>query len=152
MAESDSAKRAGPAPEAPDQTSGIDRLAEEALASASAAADALRAQVESGAAANLELPSFDAPGARGAARPGTLELLDDVSLDVRIELGRTQMYVEDVLRLGPDSVVELDKPAGEPVDIYVNDRHVARGEVLVLDDNFCIRVSEIIGSGEVTAP
>jgi flagellar motor switch protein FliN/FliY len=54
------------------------------------------------------------------------------------------MFVEDVLRLNEDSVIELDKLAGDPVDIYVNDRHVARGEVLVVNDNFCVRVSEII--------
>jgi flagellar motor switch protein FliN/FliY len=70
--------------------------------------------------------------------------LDDVTLRVKIELGRTQMYVEDVLRLNTNSVVELDKAAGDPVDIYVNDRHVARGEVLVLNENFCVRVSEIL--------
>ena len=72
-------------------------------------------------------------------------MLGDVDLDVRIELGRTQMLVDDVLRLSPESVVELDKAAGDPVDIYVNGRHVARGEVLVLNENFCVRVSEIVG-------
>ena len=55
------------------------------------------------------------------------------------------MLVDDVLRLSPESVVELDKAAGDPVDIYVNGRHVARGEVLVLNENFCVRVSEIVG-------
>ncbi len=81
----------------------------------------------------------------GAQAPrGELRLLDDVDLDVRIELGRTRMLVEDVLRLGPDSVVELDKAAGDPVDIYVNGRHIARGEVLVVNENFCVRVSEIL--------
>jgi flagellar motor switch protein FliN/FliY len=54
------------------------------------------------------------------------------------------MLVEDVLRLGEGSVVELDKLAGDPVDVYVNDRAVARGEVLVLNDNFCVRISEIL--------
>jgi flagellar motor switch protein FliN/FliY len=73
-----------------------------------------------------------------------LELLDDVDLDVKIELGRTQMFIEDVLRLGPGSVVPLDKLAGDPVDIYVNDRLVARGEVLVLNDNFCVRINDIL--------
>lgn len=73
-----------------------------------------------------------------------IDLLRDVNLQVRIELGRTRMLVEDVLRLAPDSVVELDKAAGDPVDIYVNGRHIARGEVLVLNDAFCVRVSEII--------
>ena len=55
------------------------------------------------------------------------------------------MLVDDVLKLSPDSVVELDKAAGDPVDIFVNGRHVARGEVLVLNENFCVRVSEIVG-------
>lgn len=79
-----------------------------------------------------------------AALGGGIDLLNDVSLQVRVELGRTTMLVEDVLRLGADSVVELDKSAGDPIDIYVNGRHIARGEVLVLNENFCVRVSEII--------
>jgi flagellar motor switch protein FliN/FliY len=74
----------------------------------------------------------------------TLGLLSDVQLQVRIELGRTRMYVEDVLQLGDGAVVELDKLAGDPVDVFVNDRHVARGEVLVLNDSFCVRISEIL--------
>ncbi|BAM04513.1 flagellar motor switch protein FliN [Phycisphaera mikurensis] len=73
-----------------------------------------------------------------------LELLGDVELDVSIELGRTSMLVEDVLKLRDGSVVELDKLAGDPVDVFVNGRRVARGEVLVLNDNFCIRVSEVL--------
>lgn len=85
----------------------------------------------------------DASKAKPAAAAG-IDLLRDVNLQVRIELGRTRMLVEDVLRLAPDSVVELDKAAGDPVDIYVNGRHIARGEVLVLNDAFCVRVSEII--------
>lgn len=77
-------------------------------------------------------------------KPEGIDLLSDVNLQVKIELGRTRMVVEDVLRLGEGSVVELDKLAGDPVDVYVNDRHVARGEVLVLNDNFCVRINEII--------
>jgi flagellar motor switch protein FliN/FliY len=73
-----------------------------------------------------------------------IDMLDDVQLDVKIELGRTDMYIEDVLRLGVGSVVELDKLAGDPVDIFVNDRLIARGEVLVLNDNFCVRINHII--------
>ncbi|MCB9848444.1 MAG: flagellar motor switch protein FliN [Phycisphaeraceae bacterium] len=73
-----------------------------------------------------------------------IDILSDVDLNVKIELGRTKMLVEDVLRLSDGAVVELDKLAGDPVDIYVNDRHVARGEVLILNDNFCVRVSEIL--------
>jgi flagellar motor switch protein FliN/FliY len=77
-----------------------------------------------------------------------IELLSDVDLHVTIELGRTEMLVEDVLKLGNGSVVELDKLAGDPVDVHVNDRLVARGEVLVLNDNFCIRISEIVANIE----
>jgi len=73
-----------------------------------------------------------------------IDILSDVDLKVKIELGRTRMLVEDVLKLSDGSVVELDKLAGDPVDIFVNDRHVARGEVLILNDNFCVRVSEIL--------
>ncbi len=73
-------------------------------------------------------------------------------MQVRIELGRTRMLVQDVLRLDTGSVVELDKLAGDPVDIYVNERLVARGEVLVLNDNFCVRINEIVSiPSEVTA-
>lgn len=78
------------------------------------------------------------------AQQKAIELLSDVNLDVKIELGRTRMLVEDVLKLGEGAVVELDKLAGDPVDIFVNNRHVARGEVLVLNDSFCVRVSEIL--------
>ena len=80
-----------------------------------------------------------------------LELLGDVDLDVSIELGRTEMLVEDVLKLGTGSVVELDKLAGDPVDVYVNGRRMARGEVLVLNDNFCIRISEVVSDLEEQA-
>ncbi len=79
-----------------------------------------------------------APSSKG------IDLLSDVNLNVKIELGRTRMLVEDVLKLNEGAVVELDKLAGDPVDVYVNDRHIARGEVLVLNDNFCVRINEII--------
>ena len=81
----------------------------------------------------------------------TLELMRDVQLDMTIELGRTHMQLEDVLKLRQGSVVALDKLAGDPADIYVNGRLVARGEVLVLNDNFCIRVAELI-VGESACP
>jgi flagellar motor switch protein FliN/FliY len=78
--------------------------------------------------------------------PHTMDLLSDVELDLRIELGRTQMRLEDVLHLRGGSVVSLDKLAGDPVDIYVNGRLIAHGEVLVMNDNFCIRVTELVSS------
>jgi flagellar motor switch protein FliN/FliY len=86
------------------------------------------------------------PGAPASSDNATLDLIRDVDLDLKIELGRTHMYLEDVLRLRKGSVVPLDKLAGDPVDIYVNGRLIARGEVLVLNDNFCVRVAELITS------
>ncbi len=74
-----------------------------------------------------------------------IDLLGEVEMDLRIELGRTQMRLEDVLQLRGGSVVALDKLAGDPVDVFVNGRLIARGEVLVMNDNFCIRVTELIG-------
>ena len=90
----------------------------------------------------LELPNFQQ--VMQDAQVSSIDLLRDVELNVKIELGRSRMLVEDVLRLGEGSVVELDKLAGDPVDVFVNDRLVARGEVLVLNDNFCVRVNEIV--------
>ena len=73
-------------------------------------------------------------------------LLSDVELDMRIELGRTVMRLEEVLLLRSGSVVALDKLAGDPVDVFVNGRLIARGEVLVMNDNFCVRVTELVGA------
>jgi len=73
-----------------------------------------------------------------------LEFLMDVSLQVAVELGRTQMTVREVLGLTPGSVIELSKIAGEPVDIIVNGKPMARGEVVVIDDMFGVRVTDII--------
>ena len=101
-------------------------------------------QVIGNAAVPMEFPEFRRNEDPFKDDPTGLSMLGDVTLNVKIELGRTLMYVEDVLRLNEHSIVELDKAAGDPVDIYVNDRHVARGEVLVVNDNFCVRVSEII--------
>jgi flagellar motor switch protein FliN/FliY len=91
----------------------------------------------------------DFGGSPASSEKATLELLRDVDLEVRIELGRTQMYLEDVLKLKRGAVVPLDKLAGDPVDVYVNGRLIARGEVLVLNDNFCVRVAELLTSDDV---
>jgi flagellar motor switch protein FliN/FliY len=81
----------------------------------------------------------DAP----TSRP--LDLLADVEMQVTAELGRTRMTVRDLLALTPGSVVELDRLAGSPVDVLVNGTLVARGEVVVIDEEFGVRISEIIG-------
>jgi flagellar motor switch protein FliN/FliY len=117
-----------------------------AIAEEKAAAEAAALRAAAPAALPLEevaLPEFGEDElVSEATQP--ISLLHDVQLHVKIELGRTHMFIEDVLRLGEGSVVELDRLAGDPVDVYVNGRLVARGEVLVLNDNFCVRVSEII--------
>ena len=119
------------------QQADTDLIVEQALADAQASLDEMQTTLRSG----TSLADF------GEAATG-IELLSDVDLQVTIELGRTEMLVEDVLRLQPGSVVELDKLAGDPVDVFVNGRLVARGEVLVLNDNFCIRISEIVANLE----
>ena len=91
----------------------------------------------------------DFAGSTPTTDKATLELLRDVELDLKIELGRTQMHLEEVLKLRKGAVVPLDKLAGDPVDVYVNGRLIARGEVLVLNDNFCVRVAELITGDEV---
>lgn len=93
----------------------------------------------------FEIPP--APASQGGAE-AKIDLLMDVALNVRVELGRTRMYVEDILKLGDGAVVELDKLAGDPVDVLVNDQLVARGEILVLNENFCVRITEIVDPKE----
>jgi flagellar motor switch protein FliN/FliY len=91
----------------------------------------------------IEFAPFS-PGARPGERVSDFDLLNDVVLTVRAELGRTHITIEDILKLGAGSLVELNKLAGEPIDLYVNDRLIARGEVVVVDENFGVRVTEII--------
>ena len=96
----------------------------------------------------FELADFS--GSPPSTEAATLQLVRDVQLDLRIELGRTHMHLEEVLKLKKGAVVPLDKLAGDPVDVYVNGRLIARGEVLVLNDNFCVRVTELV-AGESAA-
>jgi len=120
-----------------------------ALAAAMAAVNQLQGVADS---AGVQIGTDDAEpfvspelqdSASGDSKTG-MDLLADVHMNVRIELGRTKMFVEDVLKLKDGAVVELDKLAGDPVDVFVNERKVARGEVLVLNDLFCVRISEIV--------
>jgi flagellar motor switch protein FliN/FliY len=90
----------------------------------------------------VQFQPFDGEAEAGSGT--NLDLLLDVSLRVSVELGRTELAIKEVLALGPGSVVELDKLAGEPVDILVNNRLIAKGEVVVVDENFGVRVTDII--------
>ncbi len=91
-----------------------------------------------------ELPA----GARGAPGGGSLETLLDVSLPVAIEFGRTHMTVQEVLELGSGSVIQLDRMVGEPIDIYISDRKLAEGEVVVIGEHFGVRITRIVAGNE----
>nr|1YAB_A Chain A, chemotaxis protein [Thermotoga maritima MSB8]1YAB_B Chain B, chemotaxis protein [Thermotoga maritima MSB8] len=77
-----------------------------------------------------------------------LELLLDIPLKVTVELGRTRMTLKRVLEMIHGSIIELDKLTGEPVDILVNGKLIARGEVVVIDENFGVRITEIVSPKE----
>ena len=74
-----------------------------------------------------------------------MSVIGDIELDVTLELGRAELMIEDLLALRAGSVVTLDKEAGEPIDILANGKLVARGEVIVVDDKFCVRICEVVG-------
>jgi flagellar motor switch protein FliN/FliY len=95
---------------------------------------------------------FDELGAASNA-PNEIPLsqLMDLTLPVSIELGRTTLSVQDVLRLGRGSVVQLDRLAGEPIDIFIGDRRFAEGEVVVLGEHFGIRLTRIVARKAVEA-
>lgn len=112
--------------------------------------------------AGLEMPSGGGASATfnplppfGSSRNGSvsdeshgLDILMDIPLEISVELGRTKMVVKEVVDLGVGSIVEIEKAAGEPVDILVNGRLVARGEVVVIEDNFGVRITEILNPRE----
>ena len=77
-----------------------------------------------------------------------IDMLLEVELDVTIELGRKRMTIQEVLQLGKGSIIELSKLAGEPVDIFVNQKKLAQGEVVVVDENFAIRITNLIEKSE----
>lgn len=96
------------------------------------------------------LPRLEEGGAarHSASDSEGLSLLMDIPLEISVELGRVRMLVKDVVELGNGSIVEIDKAAGEPVDVMVNGRLVARGEVVVIEDNFGVRLTEILNPQE----
>ena len=83
------------------------------------------------------------------AQPYNLELLMDVELDVVIELGRTRKPIRDVLRFTPGSVIELNKLAGETVDVFISDRLIAKGEVILFEESLGVRVTSIVTTEEL---
>ena len=84
----------------------------------------------------------------GGTTSGNIDLIVDIPVRVTVELGRTRKKIGEVLALGPGSIVELNKMAGEPVDVLVNGKLVARGEVVVIDESFGVRVTEVVSRAE----
>lgn len=80
--------------------------------------------------------------------PRNLEFILDVTLQVSVEVGRCRMTVQDLLQLGQGSVIELTKLAGEPLDIYINERPIARGEAVIVNEKFGVRITDIISQAE----
>lgn len=105
-------------------------------------APAGRSMAQSPKVQPVAFEEFNKPSSR--ASTGNLDLILGISLEVKVELGRTHMKVKDILELGSGSVIELDKLAGEPVELFVNDHLFAKGEVIVIDENFGIRITDIV--------
>ncbi|MBI5194318.1 MAG: flagellar motor switch protein FliN [Nitrospirae bacterium] len=98
---------------------------------------------------NTKVAGFAPLKAAGVA-PGmnNLDFLLDVSLNLSVNIGSTRMLIKDLLQLGQGSIIELNKIAGEPMDVLVNDRLIARGEVVVVNDKFGIRLTDIMSPTE----
>ena len=87
----------------------------------------------------------------GMYQPENIDLIMDVPLEVTVELGRTSKSISEILDFGPGKIIELNKLAGEPIDVLVNGKHVARGEVVVIEESFAVRITEIVNAA-VKAP
>ena len=83
-----------------------------------------------------------------ASLEGPTDIVLDVAVKVTLEVGRARMTIREFLKLAPGSIVELERPAGDPLDVYVNDRLVAHGEVVMVNDRYGVRFTEAIGAGE----
>lgn len=95
----------------------------------------------------VEFSSFDETD-KTAEPPKNLDFILDIPLTISVELGRTKMVINDMLQLGQGSVIELAKLAGEPLDVYVNGKLMARGEVVLVNDKFGVRLTDIISPAE----
>ena len=92
---------------------------------------------------SVEMPDMSGAGDVAAAEPN-LDMIRDIQVSLTVELGRTDMLIEEILELTIGKVVELNKLAGEPLDILINGQLLARGEVVVVDENFGVRVTSIM--------
>lgn len=111
-------------------------------------AAALSEQTGPGGAQAPAFAELGGPAATAPAGSQNLDFLLDIPLDVTVELGRTSMIINKMLQLTQGSVVELDKAAGEPVEIFVNDKLLGKGEVIVVNERFGVRITEIISQAD----
>ncbi len=110
---------------------------------------AAEAMTEESSGDETNSKSEESEGQNEEGKNRNIQLLMDVYVEVTVELGRTTKTIKEILQLGEGSIIELeDKPSGEPVDILVNGRLIAKGEVVVIDENFGVRISEIIDPKE----
>jgi len=86
----------------------------------------------------------DATGGLGLRQPHSIDLIKDVQLQISVEVGRARMTIQDILQLGQGSVLELEKLAGEPLDIFVNGKHIAKGEAVIVNEKFGVRLTDIL--------
>jgi flagellar motor switch protein FliN/FliY len=100
----------------------------------------------------MDTPDAPAPNATptsSTSDSGGIERLRDVEVEVTVEIGRRRVRISEALRMGPGSTIELEKMAGEPLDVRVNGRLIARGEAVVVGDRYAVRIVELIGGGRV---
>ncbi|KPK90026.1 MAG: flagellar motor switch protein FliN [Deltaproteobacteria bacterium SM23_61] len=97
------------------------------------------------AAATKQVPP---PGGGGQKEAPNLDFVLDIPLEISVELGRAKMLISDLLQLGQGSVIELNKLAGEPVEIFINQKLIARGEVVVVNEKFGIKMTDILSPME----
>lgn len=107
-----------------------------------------QAQEGSDFAADSQPAVLPSPDPKGDTAPKNLGFILDIPMQVSVQLGVTRMLIRDLLQLGQGSVIELDKLAGEPLEVLVNNRLVARGEVVVVNEKFGIRLTDVVSPME----
>jgi len=131
-------KETGGAPPGPEGDIGWDDVKDE-----------LEKSRQGAPAAEVSDPDFNELQKPAAGKAGfDLDFILDIPLSLTVELGRCRMLISELLQLGQGSVVELQKIAGEPMDVYVNQRLIARGEVVVINEKFGVRLTDIISPAE----
>jgi flagellar motor switch protein FliN/FliY len=105
-------------------------------------------QTNAGAADVESFAFHDLNGSPADHQPANLDFILDIPLDITVQLGRTKMMIHDLLKLGQGSVIELSKPAGDTLEIMANSRLIAKGDVVVMNDKYGIRLTEVISPVE----